>query len=136
MIDEKETKQDEKGGAGNLLSDTMKKALATGLSVAFLTEEGIRNFLGDMRLPKETVSALIAQAEKARKDLGRVASDEVKSYLSKLDATQLLRKALVGLKIDVEAKIRISDDDSSSPEVVIKKKSSSNSVSSRWRGLV
>ena len=39
-------------GGGGAVSDTIKKILTTGLSAAFMTEESIRSFVSDLKLPK------------------------------------------------------------------------------------
>ena len=38
------------------IPDSIRKALLTGVSAVLMTEEGIRNVLGDMRLPKDAAS--------------------------------------------------------------------------------
>lgn len=99
--------------AKGLLPKTLHKALLTGVSAVLMTEEGIRNALGDMRLPKEAISYLVQQTERSRKDLFQSVSGEIKGFLSSVDFPGAIRKALTGLKIEVRADIRFVDDQSS-----------------------
>lgn len=94
---------------GSLLPKSLHKALVTGMSAVLMTEEGIRNALGDMRLPKEAISYVVAQTEKSRKDLFSAVTAELKRYLEQVDVASTLRKALVGLKVEVRADIRFVD---------------------------
>ena len=91
-------------------SESLRKALATGVSALFMTEEGIRSALSEMRLPKEAMSYLIQQAASSRRDLVRFVSEEVRGVLQGIDLRRELRKALVGLKLEVKAEIRIVED--------------------------
>jgi hypothetical protein len=97
------------GGRG-LLPDSIKKALVTGLSALFMTEEGIRSALGDMRLPKEAMAFLMQQTERSRKEIFRAVSEELKNFLSTMDLATAVRKALVGMKLEVTAQVRFVDE--------------------------
>ena len=88
----------------------LQKALFTGLSAVMLTEEGIRNALGDLRVPKETIGNLMQQTERSRKEIFQTVSGELKGFLRNVDTAKALRKALIGLKLEVKADIRFVDD--------------------------
>ena len=94
-----------------LLPESIRKALATGLSAVFMTEEGIRQSLSDMRLPKDAVSFVLQQTERSRRELFRVVSDELKSFLKEVDLTGEARRALAGLKLQIKAEVRFVDAD-------------------------
>lgn len=95
---------------GGKASDAIRKLLVSGLSTASMTEEGIRNALSDLPLPKDAVHYLLSQTEKGRHDLYRTVSDEVKTFLRGLNLTGELRQALVGLRLEVSGSIRILED--------------------------
>jgi hypothetical protein len=95
----------------SILPKSLHKALVTGVSAVLMTEEGIRNALGDMRLPKEAISYVIQQTERSRKDLFQSVTGEIKKFLDTADIPGALRKALTGLKVEVRADIRFVDDD-------------------------
>ena len=102
---------DDEQKAKGILPESVRKALAMGLSAVFMTEEGIRNALGDMRLPKEAMSFLTQQAERTRKDLFRMVSDELKGFLKDLDLSTIIKKALDGMTFEVQAKIKLTRDE-------------------------
>lgn len=118
MIDERDDDPmgPEAGGEGRgLLPKTLQKALLTGVSAVLMTEEGIRNALSDMRLPKEAIGYVVQQTERSRKDLFQAVSKEVKGFLDSVDMAGALRKALTGLKVEVRAELRFSEDGDGKP---------------------
>lgn len=108
MVDESEMRPNERG----ILPETLKKALVTGISAVFMTEEGIRSALSDMRLPKEAMAYLIQQTQNSRRELFRVVSDELKSFLRNIDLPGEVKKALSGMKLEVKAEIKFVDEGS------------------------
>lgn len=98
-----------------ILPDALRKALITGISAVFMTEEGIRNALSELRLPKDAVSYLMQQTERSRKELFRAVSDELKGFLQGVDVTRAMRKALTGLKVEVKAEFRFIEVDDDAP---------------------
>src|SRR2546423_9350250 len=46
-----------------------------------MTEEGIRNLVGDMKLPKDALAFLLSQADKTRSDVTRVVTQEGRRVL-------------------------------------------------------
>ncbi len=117
-MDESEPPRGE-GGKG-LLPESIKKALVTGISAAFMTEEAIRGALADMRLPKEAISYLVQQTNNSRKELFRVISEELKNFLKSADLAGEVKKALSGMKLEVKAEIRFVDEGKSKLGVRVK----------------
>lgn len=104
-------------GKGSIVPESIRKALVTGISALFMTEEGIRNMLADMRLPKDAMAYLVQQTERTRRELFRVISDELKGFLKTADLTRELRRALQGMKVQINAELRFVDDN---PELSVK----------------
>ena len=107
MVDEE---MDNDTRSGNALTDSLRRALINGISALFMTEEGIRNAISDLRLPKEAISNLIQQTQNSRRDVMRTLSDELRNLLGTVDMARILRKALSGMKLEIKADIRLSDD--------------------------
>ena len=103
-----------KGGSESRsrLPDSIRKAVVGGLSAVLMTEEGIRNAVSDMRLPKDAIAFLAQQTERTRRELYRMVSDEVKGFLGNLDIGGAMRKALSGMRVEVKAELRFVDEDS------------------------
>ncbi|OGQ91440.1 MAG: hypothetical protein A2289_18005 [Deltaproteobacteria bacterium RIFOXYA12_FULL_58_15] len=109
-LDHEDEVGQEEQGKGKVLGDSLRKALVTGMSALFMTEEGIRGALSEMRLPKDALAYLAQQTDKTRRELFRAVSDEIKGFLKSIDLTGEIRKALVGLKVEVKAEVRFSEE--------------------------
>jgi len=133
MVDNPHDDNDDDGSKGSGLSDSLRRAFVSGVSALFMTEEGIRSALSDMRLPKEALNYLAQQTDRTRKELFRAVSDEVKGFLKGVDLSGALRKALLGLKVQVKAEIRFSDAGGHETKVVAAIKEARNPESSRRR---
>ncbi|MBC7792732.1 MAG: hypothetical protein H7Z43_03410 [Clostridia bacterium] len=92
------------------IPDSIRKAVVGGLSAVFTTEEGIRNVVSDMRLPKDAIAYLAQQTERTRREVFRAVSEEVKGFLRNIDAQNALRKALAGMRVEVKAELRFIDE--------------------------
>src|ERR1700734_4050538 len=85
------TTADEGVKLGGLVPDLIRKAVVAGLGAVFMTEEGIRNLAGQLKLPKEVLGYIITQADKTKGDLTRVIGDELRRFLN----SELLRQELL-----------------------------------------
>lgn len=100
-----------KGGeARSRLPESIRKAVVGGLSAVLMTEEGIRNAVSDMRLPKEAINFLAQQTERTRRELYRMVTDEVKGFLDNIDISGVMRKAMAGMRVEVKAEIKFVDE--------------------------
>ena len=66
----------EEGTAGKLtdwvLPEFIKRGLLAGVGALFMTEEGIRSTLGDLKLPKDAAQFVISQVSRTKEDLFRI----------------------------------------------------------------
>src|SRR5260370_40601103 len=72
-----------------LVPDLVRRAVLTGVGALFMTEEGLRNLVGEMKLPKDALAFLLAQADKTRSEAVRVVTQEVRRFLE----SETLRRA-------------------------------------------
>ena len=91
-------------------ADAIRKLFVSGISTVFMTEEGIRNAVGDLRLPKEAIQFLLAQTDNGRREVMRILADELKDFLRGMDLTSELRSALVGLTLEINASVKIKEE--------------------------
>ncbi len=101
---------DDGSGSWAVLGDGLKKAVVGGITAALTAEEGIRSAMGDMRLPKEALSYIAQQTDRSRRELFRGVSKEVKTFLTDFDVVGEVRRALVGMKLEVKAEVRFVDE--------------------------
>jgi hypothetical protein len=88
------------------LGDLLKKVLTTGVTAAFMTEEGVRAVLKDLPLPKDMVGTLVENAKHTKTEFVAGVKNELKSYLDKIDLTKEIDKIVE--KYDFEIKATIS----------------------------
>ena len=96
---------DEKEKDGKL-GDLFKKVLTTGVTAAFMTEEGVRAVLKDLPLPKDMVGSLVENAKTTKSEFVASVKNELKTYLDKIDVTKEIDK--IAEKYDFEIKATIS----------------------------
>ncbi len=111
----------------SILPDTVKKMALAGLGAVFMTEEGIRNAVTELRLPREAVGTLLAQTEKARAELFRLIAAELRDFLEEANLAGELRKVLLGLSVDVQASVSFRSAEEGSITASVKRKTSTRS---------
>lgn len=96
----------EKENKSNPIEGIIKKVVSVGVGAAFMTEESVKKVLEDLPLPKEILSGLVQNAKATKEDFTRGVREEIKNYLSKVDATKMAGELLE--KYDVEVKATFS----------------------------
>ncbi len=90
--------------------DFVRRMAAAGLGAVFLSEEGLRKLASQLKLPKEALGLLLNQAEKAKDDIGRMLSDEVRRFLQSDRLRDEFLKLLAGMTLEVKAEVRLVPD--------------------------
>lgn len=92
------------------LSDIIKKTLVAGMGALFMTEEGVRSFLGDLKLPKDVIQFVVGQASKTKEDLFKVLSRELRVFLESANFSEAVRRALSATSVHIDATLRFVPD--------------------------
>jgi hypothetical protein len=92
------------------VGEVLRKAAVAGLGALFMTEEGVRNLAGQLKLPKEALGYLLAQAEKTKDEVGRVITEEVRKFLQSEKLREEFAKLVAGMAVEVTARIRLVPD--------------------------
>jgi hypothetical protein len=95
------------GSVGPKVSDTIKKLVTAGVSAAFMTEESIRSFVSDLKLPKETLNLLVQGASKSKDELMNRVSREVIGIISKIDFVKEASRFVEEHKFKITAEIDV-----------------------------
>src|SRR5438093_11935397 len=90
-----------------IVPDIVRRAVLTGVGALFMTEEGIRNLVGDMKMPKDALAFLIAQADKTRSEVARVVTQEVRRFLESETLRREIWKVITGVTLEVNATIQL-----------------------------
>jgi len=85
------------------IADAIRKVVSIGVGAAFMTEEAVKNVLGDLPLPKEIVNGLIQNAKSAKENFNDSLREEVRSYLAKVDATKMMDDLVDRYDLEVNA---------------------------------
>ena len=102
-------------GGGGALTDTIKKLVTAGVSAAFMTEESIRGFVSELKLPKETLNLLLQGAAKSKEELMNRVSREIIGIISKIDFVKEASRFVEEHKFRISAEIEVLRKDSKNP---------------------
>ncbi len=112
-----EDRQGRSGPAG-FVPEFVRRMAVAGLGALFMTEEGIRNLAGQLKLPKEVLGFILSQAERTKDEVGRVLADELRRFLQSEKLREEFVKLMSGMTLDVRAQIRLvpADEDAKKEE--------------------
>ncbi len=102
-----EASHDEDGRHEGRLTDTLKKLFAAGVSSAFMSEEGLRSYLADMKLPKEILQMILQGAVKSKDDIVNRVSREMIGILQKIDFVKEFSRFAEDHKFIIKAEVEI-----------------------------
>ena len=100
-------------------ADVMNRALVAGVSAVFMTEEGVRNMVSDLRLPKEVAKGLVSQADATKREIFRIIGREVRTFLEQANVAGSLGRALKDTTVEIRTTIRFrpNEEGGVTPEV-------------------
>lgn len=87
------------------ISEAMKKVILMGVGTIFLTEETVRSYLSEMKLPKEMWSSFLENADKTKKEFLEVFAKEMAQVLSKVDFPTELQKLLKEQNVTIKMEL-------------------------------
>ncbi len=89
-------------GEGSL-QDIIKRVVSVGVGAAFMTEESVRNILGDLPLPKDIISGLVQNAKGAKEEFSKNLGEEFRGYLKGLDTERIIDYIAENYDVEVNA---------------------------------
>lgn len=98
------------------LSEGIKKVMATGFSALMMSEEALKQYLQDVKLPKDALGNIIKGVSNSKEEIvGRV-GDELSKLIQKVDVVDELTKFMRENKIKCSMEIEFSKKASNTPE--------------------
>jgi hypothetical protein len=113
--DDNKDGKDEKDVKG-LLGETMKKVFTAGVSAAFMTEESLRNYVSELKLPKEALNLLLQGASKSKDEITKRVTNEIVGIIQKIDFVKEASRFAETHKFKITAEIDIIKKDSPKSE--------------------
>lgn len=107
--------------AKGMFAETFKKVFTTGVSAAFMTEESIRGYLQELKLPKEILNILIQSANKSKDDITQRVSKEIIGIFNKIDWISELSKFAETHKFKISAEVDIIKKEAKVEKVNVEK---------------
>lgn len=98
------------GGEEEILprwSELLKKVMSAGLGAAFMTEEHIRSYLNELKLPKDVLQVILQGATKSKEDLMNRIGNETIRLISKIDFVKEASRFVEEHKFHVTAEIDV-----------------------------
>jgi hypothetical protein len=85
-------------------TEMMRELALTGMATFFMTEDSVRGYIKDLKLPKEIVALLLDSVSKKKDDFYGLMAKEVGRMMAKIDITSEVSRFLEKHHIHVEAK--------------------------------
>ncbi len=96
------------------ISETLKRLLATGISGALLTEDVLRSYLADVKLPKEMLQLFIQGVGKQKDEMQGKVTREISTLLKRIDWVNEVSRFAEAHKFKITAEIEILKKDKNS----------------------
>jgi hypothetical protein len=100
--DSEELKGTEKAQDRPWWSEMMKEMTLTGLATVFMTEDSVRSYLKDKKIPKELVGLVLDSLGKKKDDFYGLLAKEFGRVLGKIDLSQEITKFMEKHKVNVQ----------------------------------
>jgi hypothetical protein len=111
------------------LPDLLKRGILAGIGALFMTEDGVRSILGELKLPKEAAQFVINQVGKTKEDLFRMIAAEIRGFLDSTNISEELRRSLTGMSLEISTTVRfVPENETIKPELRSKVKVKSGGV--------
>jgi hypothetical protein len=89
------------------MTDLLRKLVSAGIGAAFMTEENIRSYLSEMKLPKDVMSFLLQGANKSKEELMNRVGGEVIKIINRIDFVKEASRFVEEHKFRISAEIDV-----------------------------
>lgn len=98
------------------VSEGIKRLLTSGLSAVLMSEDGIRQYLQDVKMPKDALGSILKGVTKSKEEIVNRVGNELSKLVEKIDLVDELTKFLRDHKIKVSAEFEFSKKDKKTEE--------------------
>ena len=94
-----------------LVPEIVKRVLEAGFEKLSEGPENMRRAMGELRLPKEAIGAVMSQLDDTKSGLYRIVAKEVRDFLEQTNFADELTRALTSLSFEVRTEVRFIPND-------------------------
>ena len=110
---EKETRRSRLEG---VIPEIIKRAVEIGVEKARESPDNVRQFVQDMKLPKEVAHVIFQQIDDTKNGLFRVVAKEIRDFLEHTNFAGEVQKLLTTVQFEVNTTIRFTPNDGRDPK--------------------
>ena len=92
-----------------LLPELIKRLVEAGYEKISEGPENVREFVREMKLPKEVLALLLAQIDETKNGLYRVVAKEIRDFLEHTNFSEEMAKVLTMLSFEIKTEVRFID---------------------------
>lgn len=96
----------ERGRLERIVPEIVKRILEAGYEKISEGPENVRRVVGDLKLPKEVLLAVLAQLDETKSGLYRVVAREIRDFLGRTSIAEELSRALTALSFEIRTEVR------------------------------
>jgi hypothetical protein len=109
-MDRDDTERD-RSRVERILPEVIKRILEGGYERLAEAPENVREFVREMKLPKEVLALMFAQIDETKNGLYRVVAKEIRDFLEQTNLAEELSKVLTTLSFEVKTEVRFIPND-------------------------
>jgi hypothetical protein len=94
-----------------LLPEVIKRIVEAGYEKISEGPENVREFVREMKLPKEVLALLITQIDETKNGLYRVVAKEIRDFLDHTNFSEEMAKVLTMLSFEIKTEVRFIPND-------------------------
>ena len=89
-----------------VLPELIKRVLDVGYGKITEGPENVRNFVSELKLPKEALNLLVSQIEETKNGLYRAVAREIRDFLENTDLSDEMSKVLSSVALEIRTEVR------------------------------
>jgi hypothetical protein len=98
-----------------VIPEIVRRAVELGVEKAQEAPDNLKQFVGDMKLPKEIAHYLLTQIDETKNGLFRVVAKEIRDFLEHTNFAGEVQKLLTTVQFEVNTTIRFTPNDGRAP---------------------
>lgn len=105
-----------------LVPDLIKRTLTGTFGALFMSEDGLRQTLSDLKMPKELIQHILQQADHTKRELMQTIARELREFLEVSNFYEEVQRILTSLSFEIRTQIRLVPNDEAFVKPDIKNK--------------